>query len=37
MIEKRIKEIRDYVFAKGEGFPMEHRIFFIYNYRWGID
>jgi hypothetical protein len=27
MIEKRIKEIRDYVFAKGEGFPMEHRIF----------
>jgi signal transduction histidine kinase len=27
MINKRIKEIRDYVFAKEEGFPMEHRIF----------
>jgi len=27
MIKKRIKEIRDYVFAKKEDFPLEHRIF----------
>ncbi len=27
MINKRIKEFRDYVFAKNEGFSMEHRIF----------
>jgi two-component system sensor histidine kinase/response regulator len=27
MIKKRIKEIRDYVFAEKENFPLEHRIF----------
>jgi signal transduction histidine kinase len=27
MIKKRIKEIRDYVFAENENFPLEHRIF----------
>lgn len=27
MINNRIKGIRDYLFAKEEGFPMEHRIF----------
>ncbi len=27
MIMKRIKEIRDYIFAKKEDFPLEHRLF----------
>jgi len=27
MIKRRIKEIRDYVFAENENFPFEHRIF----------
>ena len=27
MIKKRIKKIRDYVFAENENFPLEHRIF----------
>jgi signal transduction histidine kinase len=27
MIKKRIKEIRDYIFAEKENFPLEHRIF----------